>query len=70
MPLKDPMSRPDKVGEKGGFCPKCKQKHDLETPTVARLSGKGQLYFGCPNFDPPYNCRFNGCRDIRSSLRR
>ncbi len=67
---KDPMTRPDRVGEKGGFCPRCKEKFGLETPTVARKHKKdGKLYFGCPNFDPPYSCRFNGIRDVKPSPR-
>jgi hypothetical protein len=61
---KDPMSTPDFVGEIGGFCPRCKEKYNIETPTKARRQNvTGKLYFGCPNFDPPYKCRFNGCRD-------
>ena len=56
---KDPMERPERQGEKGD----CKLKYGTEVETIARVSEKtGELYFGCPNFGPPYFCRFNGCR--------
>jgi hypothetical protein len=64
---KDPMEKPDYPGEVGGFCPRCKERDGIEVPTIARRQHKtGKLYFGCPNFDPPHNCRFNGCRDVVS----
>lgn len=64
MTPKDPMETPSYVGEVGGFCPDCKRKFNIETPTKGRRQpSTGKLYFGCPNFDPPHNCRFNGCRD-------
>lgn len=62
---KCPMDKPDYRGEIGPFCPDCERKHGIKTRLVAReQQGTGKLYFGCPNFDPPYRCRFNGCRDV------
>ena len=61
---KGPMDRPDSRGEIGPFCPDCERKHGIKTRLTAReKQGTGKLYFGCPNFDPPYRCRFHGCRD-------
>jgi len=58
------MDTPDYRREIGPHCPECERKYGIKTPLVARQQqGTGKLYFGCPNFDPPYNCRFNGCRD-------
>jgi len=63
---KGPMDTPDYRGEIGPFCPECERKHGIKTPLVARQQeGTGKLYFGCPNFGPPYHCRFNGCRDVK-----
>ena len=60
---KDPKEAPERRGEKGGPCPACKLYYDIEVPTVARKSKKtGELYFGCPNYGPPYYCTFTGCR--------
>jgi len=58
------MDTPDYPGEPGPYCPECERKYVIKTPLVARQQkGTEKLYFGCPNFRPPYSCRFNGCRD-------
>ena len=66
---KDPMEKPDYPGEVGGFCPVCKERYGIEVRTIARRQpATKKLYFGCPNYNPPYNCRFNGCRDVVSGI--
>jgi hypothetical protein len=62
--LKAPMEKPDEQGEIGRFFPIGRERFGIETPIEARKqNGTGKLYFGCPNFDEPYKCRFNGCRN-------
>lgn len=59
-PPKDPDSKPDYRGQRGGRCPKCKR-----ADTVARKSRKtGELYFGCtaPKRGQSDGCNFKGCR--------
>jgi len=61
---KNPTDTPDYRGQVGPYCPKCEKGHGIKTRLVGRQQkGTGKLYFGCPNFGPPYNCNFNGCRD-------